>query len=79
VTGYQRTRRHPTRQAEVEQCNGAVFMPVLPGLTACARCAALLLNTDPARQAHSRFHDGLAGYGRRNDERVPTSRRWRKW
>ena len=59
MTGYQRTRRHPTRQAEVEQCNGAVFMPVLPGLTACARCAAQLLNTDPARQAHSRFHDGL--------------------
>jgi len=60
VTGYQRTRRHPTRQAEVEQCNGVpVFMPVLPGLTACARCAAQLLNTDPARQAHSRFHDGL--------------------
>ena len=68
MTGYQRTRRRPTRQAEVEQCNGAVFMPVLPGLTACARCAALLLNTDPADRRTAGSTTGCAGYGRRNDE-----------
>lgn len=58
MTG-QRTRRQPSRRPASEQRNGAAYVPVMAGLTACARCAALLLDTDPARHAHTRFHDGL--------------------
>jgi hypothetical protein len=35
------------------------YEQVHPGLVRCARCAALLLDTDDERALHDRFHDGL--------------------
>jgi hypothetical protein len=35
------------------------FAPVLPGLVACARCAAVLVDSEAAKATHGRFHEGL--------------------
>ena len=65
MTAYQRgtgTRRQPpaTRPTATSNGQGSLeYAPVLPGLVACSRCAALVLDTDAARSAHGRFHDGL--------------------
>jgi hypothetical protein len=46
-------------QTTLGTVNGIAFNPALPGLTTCSRCAALLLDTDPARDQHAAFHGYL--------------------
>lgn len=35
------------------------YTPLVGGLVACSRCAALVLDTAPARSLHGQFHDAL--------------------
>jgi hypothetical protein len=55
----ERSRQGANRSSRTDSNNGISFAPVLTGLVACAKCAAVILDTDAAKTAHSRFHDGL--------------------
>ena len=52
-------RSHRSASSNNTPNNGISFGPVLPGLVACAKCAAVTLDTDEAKTVHGRFHDGL--------------------
>jgi hypothetical protein len=41
------------------------YGPVLAGVVACSRCAALVLDTPTAQGSHGAFHDGLRELWRR--------------
>jgi hypothetical protein len=63
MAGYRsngRARRQvPGAQPTPNGQGSLEYAPVLAGLVACQRCAAVVLDTDPARATHGRFHDGL--------------------
>jgi hypothetical protein len=49
----------PARQPANGQPPRVEYPPVLPGLVACSRCAALLVDAEAPKATHARFHDGL--------------------
>jgi hypothetical protein len=51
--------RQPARQPRDQPPAQASYAPVLAGLVACAKCAALLVDADAPKAAHARFHEGL--------------------
>ncbi|HEV8276899.1 MAG TPA: hypothetical protein VGQ26_14550 [Streptosporangiaceae bacterium] len=54
-----RARRSVPGTSPAAQPRQATYAPVLPGVLACSRCGALLLDATAARAAHDRFHEGL--------------------
>jgi hypothetical protein len=63
MAGYRtngRARRQvPGAQPSMNGQGSVEYRPVLPGLVACSRCAALVLDSHQARSTHGRFHEGL--------------------
>ncbi len=53
-------RARPTSQRQPAPAAPADdYAPIVGGMVACRKCAALLLDTRPARDQHTAFHQSL--------------------